>query len=137
MTDESTRDSHRAKEEIRLAGTSRRDVPDGAVCRACQKEPKENLKPMLHRNLKRALVQTRVTNYLPANTRAQYGFEHVLLESTNDRVLLHQVQDRRMTLQNVRAAVFAIVNELRHVAFAIADVRKPFCAVSNGLSLSL
>src|SRR5437773_11444284 len=103
--------------------------PDGAARRPHQEDPKENLKPILRRNLKRALVHTRVANYLPANTRAQYSFEHVLLEPTDDRVLLHQVQDRRMTLQNVRAAVLAIVNELRHVAFAIADVRKPLRAV--------
>ena len=42
-----------------------------------------------------------------------------------------------MTLQNVRATVFAIVNELRHVPFAIAGVRKPLRAVSDSLSPSL
>ena len=45
----------------------------------------------LERKLKRALVQPRVANYLPANARAEYGFEHVLLEPRDDRIMLQQI----------------------------------------------
>src|SRR5437764_6721194 len=42
-----------------------------------------------------------------------------------------------MTLQNMWPAVFAVVDELRHIAFAIAEVREPFRALSDALSFSL
>src|SRR5437016_7727672 len=43
-----------------------------------------------------------------------------------------------MTFQNMRTAIFVVVvDELRHVAFRVTDVRKPFRAFRDGLSLRL
>src|SRR6266705_1219064 len=91
----------------------------------------------LRRELKDALVQPGVTNNLPANTSTQNGFEHVLLEPSNDGVTLQHVQDWGMTLQNVRTTIVAVVDEFCHVAFAISHVCKPFRAVSDSVSLRL
>src|SRR5215831_17615195 len=42
-----------------------------------------------------------------------------------------------MILKNLAAAVFLVVEELSHVAFAVADVCKPFGAFRDGLSFRL
>ena len=72
---------------------------------------------------------------MPAHARAQDGFEHVLLESANDWVLVQQVQGWGMTFQNLRRAVSG--DELRHVAFSITDVREPLGAFRYSVSLGL
>src|SRR5437773_7007690 len=59
-----------------------------------------SIKSPLQRKLKRTLVQPRIANHLPANTRAEYGFEHVLLEPPDDRIMLEQIHNGRMTFEN-------------------------------------
>src|SRR6516165_9644711 len=90
----------------------------------------------LRRKMKRALVQTGVASHFAPHARTQHGFEHVLLEPSNDRVMLHQIQDRGMTLEDTGAAVFA-VKELGHVAFAITKMREPLRAFCYRVSLCL
>src|SRR5436309_15606056 len=102
MSHQSTEIHERRKDKT----DSRRDVwPSATAARsACQKDAgKKNLKSILCRELKDALVQPGVTNDLPAHTGIQNGFKHVLLEASNDGITLQHVQDRGMTLQNVRS----------------------------------
>src|SRR5215471_14474532 len=98
-------------------------------------KPERECELDLRGELKDALVQPGVTNNLPANTGAQNGFEHVLLEPSNDGVTLQHVQDRGMTLQDVRTTILVVIEEFRHVAFTISHMRKPFRAVGDGVSL--
>src|SRR6476620_4840542 len=84
---------------------------------------RDSFKRSSDREMKRALVQTRVANHFAAHARAQDGFEHVLLEPTNDRVALQQIQDRGMTLNNAGATIL-FVDELRHVTFPVTNMRE-------------
>src|SRR2546427_8949097 len=102
------RDSQAVKEQIdRLAWRSRRCADVRAVCndaghasRLLSATRAAEMRICLQRKLKRALVQSRVANQLPSHTCAQDGFEHVLLESANDRVLLEQIHNGGMTFEN-------------------------------------
>src|SRR5438874_2139763 len=127
------------KDKSDFVETSRRDVSPLRPQRAgpYQEDRKENLKSILCRESKGALVQPGVTNNLPADTGAQNGFEHVLLEPSNDGVTLQHVQDRGVTLQDVRTTIFVVVDEFRHIAFAISHMGKPFRTVGDGISLRL
>src|SRR4051794_18672008 len=66
---------------------------------------------VLRREFKHAFVQPRVTNDLAADTGAQNSFKHVLLEASNNGVMLQHVHDRGMTLQNVRSTILVAVDE--------------------------
>src|SRR5213593_1320358 len=92
------------------------------------------MRSFLERKLKRALVQARVANHLPAHARAQDGFEHILLEPADDRVMLEQIHNGRMAFKNPWPAVF-VVDELGHVAFAITEMSEPLRAFSHRISL--
>src|SRR5262245_49941617 len=48
--------------------------------------------------------------------------------------MLEHVENGGMTLKNLGPAVFLVVKELSHVAFAIADMCKPFCPFRDGVS---
>src|SRR5205823_14153526 len=41
------------------------------------------------------------------------------------------------SLQDVRTTIFVVVDEFRHIAFAISHMGKPFRAVGDGISLRL
>src|ERR1051325_2922747 len=87
--------------------------------------------------MKRALVQTGVASYFAPHARAEHAFEQVLLEPSNDRVTLQQIQDRGMALNNARAAIVLVVDELGHVTFAVTNVREPLRALCYGVPLRL
>src|ERR1041385_5894692 len=87
--------------------------------------------------MKRALVQTGVATYFAPHARAEHAFEQVLLKPSNDRVTLQQIQDRGMALNNARAAVVLVVDELGHVTFAVTNVREPLRALRYGVPLRL
>ena len=57
---------------------------------------------VLRCEVKRALVQPGVAKHLPADAGAEKSFEHILLESGDDRILLDQIHDRRVALENMR-----------------------------------
>src|SRR5262249_52358715 len=115
--------------EPRLSG--RRSAP------SLTKRAESDSKSILRCELEDALVQAGVTKHLAADTRAEHGFEHVLLEPANDRVALEHVQERGMAFENLRAPIFVIDDEFRHVAFAVANVRKPLRAFGDCVSLRL
>src|SRR5437870_1323221 len=86
------RDSQGAKEQIELLIQSIRWSATAGRAEGDDHRPSlPSIKSPLQRKLKRALVQPRVANHLPANTRAEYGFEHVLLEPPDDRIMLQQI----------------------------------------------
>jgi hypothetical protein len=67
--------------------------------------------------------------------RAENSFEKILLEPPDNRVFIEQVQKRRMTLENLRAAFFFVRHDLRHVTFAIPFTREPLRALQHGGAL--
>ena len=56
--------------------------------------------------VKRALVQPGVAKHFPADAGAEKSFEHILLESGDDRILLDQIHDRRVAFENLRTTFF-------------------------------
>src|SRR4051812_10135315 len=70
--------------------------------------------------VKRALVKTRGACLFPAHLGAENSFEHVFLEPADDRILVEQIQDRRMAFKNLRAAFSFVGDELRHETFFFA-----------------
>ena len=90
----------------------------------------------LHREMKRALVQTGIASHFTPHARTQHSFEHVLLKPSNDRVTLQQIHDWGMTLKDIGAAIFT-VKELGHVALAVTNMREPLRAFCYRVSLCL
>src|SRR5881398_757306 len=62
--------------------------------------------------------------------------QHILLKSANDRILLEQIHDRRVTFENLGLARFA-GGELSHVALSVAHPGKPFGAFGDCFSFYL
>src|SRR5438128_12562689 len=88
----------------------------------------------LHGEIKRALVQAGVASFFSTHAGAEHGFEHILLETTDDRVAIKQVHDWRMTFENLRPALFLLHDKLCHITFAVAQSGKPFRALSYRFS---
>src|SRR2546425_9383273 len=91
---------------------------------------------LLQCEIKRALVQTGIANHLTAHAGAEKNFEHILLKSANDGILLEQIHDRRVAFENLGTAPFA-GGELGHVALAVAHPGKPFGAFGDCFSFYL
>src|ERR1041385_8832887 len=85
------------------------------------------------REIKGALVETGRAGLLAPNFGAEHTFEHVLLEPRNDRVLLEQIQNRRMAFENLGTALFFLGHILRHVTFLFPLARQPLGAVDDCL----
>src|SRR5213592_1091173 len=96
----------------------------------------ERYAELLQCEIKGALVQTGIANHLTAHAGAEKNLEHILLKSANDRVLLEQIHDRRVTFENLGASPFA-GGELGHVALAVAHSGKPFGAFGDCFSFYL
>src|SRR5205809_6786801 len=96
----------------------------------------ERYAELLQREIKRTLVQTGIANHLTAHAGAEKNLEHILLKSANDRILLEQIHDRRVTFENLGVAPFA-GSELGHVALSLAQPGKPFGAFGDCFSFYL
>lgn len=59
---------------------------------------------VLRCEVKGALVEPGIAKHFPANAGAENSFEHILLESADDRILLEQIHDRRVAFENMRTA---------------------------------
>src|SRR5205085_7217494 len=85
--------------------------------------------------IKRALVETGITRFLPAHSCAEHLLEHLLLEPADDGVLIEHVLQRRVALQNLRPLFIDF--EFRHVAFGIADFAERFGPIYRRLAPNL
>src|ERR1700730_17315476 len=81
-----------------------------------------------------AFVQSGGPNFLATNVRFEKALEHILLEPTDDRITFQHVQDRGMTFKNLRTTVLLLGGKLRHVAFPIPHLGKPFRTLGNGFT---
>ena len=58
-----------------------------------------------NREIERALVQARGARLFAADFGAEHSCDQILLEAADDRILVEQVQDRRMAFENLRPAL--------------------------------
>src|SRR5205085_6966665 len=65
------------------------------------------------------------------------GLKQILLKPPDDRISVQQIENGRMTLEDLRATLFLVGRELGHVAFGITQLGQPFGAISNSVSLHL
>src|SRR5438270_6924993 len=82
----------------------------------------------------RALVQARGAGFFAPDRSAEHSLDQIVLEAANDRVLIKQVQDRRMAFENLGAAFLFIADILRHETFLFSLGREPFGALRDGLA---
>src|SRR5205823_3731851 len=64
-----------------------------------------NTEDALRGEIKRALVESGITRFLPPHSCPEKLLEHFLLESANNGIFVEHVLERRVAFQNLRAAI--------------------------------
>src|SRR3954447_25356133 len=101
-----------------------------------ERKRKFRVNSRLNREVERALVLPGGARFFAPNRRAENLLKRVLLEARDDRILLQQIHDRRVTFKDLRAAVF-LVRELRHVTFGVARLGQRLRTLRDSFALDL
>src|SRR5437762_2778780 len=64
-----------------------------------------NTEVALRGEIKRALVESGITRFLPPHSCPEKLLEHFLFESANNGIFIEHVLERRVAFQNLRAAI--------------------------------
>src|SRR6266513_5565168 len=118
--------------EAIFAAVSFRWRPKWPPYKSCSER---NTEDALRGEIKRALVESGITRFLPPHSCPEKLLEHFLLESANNGIFVEHVLERRVAFQNLRAAI--VRHELRHVTFRIANFGQRFSSLRHRRAFDL